>query len=313
MIRNQKHIASLMLLLILFTSLSGCLGSEEDGSDSEESEMPDDSDSSPVFSDCMEFAQVERCWFILVPDGLSAEEPVPLVIDLHGYGGSNNLQYNMSGFAEIAAEDKIIVAYPQGYEDFWGIDIGGVSNDVDDVGFLTALIENIISDQPIDENRVYMTGWSNGCMMTQRFAVETQGILAAAGCMAGYLMTDAPASYVSATPFMEVHGMMDTTVNYVDNSGTTVVFFQNTAGVNKGAVQNLEYWADINSCNGAVPEIISTGQNYDIRGYTDCDSDAQVRLMSLHATGHNPYPGGNPTGIQTTSILWDFMSQYSLQ
>ena len=49
MIRNQKHIASLMLLLILFTSLSGCLGSEEDGSDLEESEMPDDSDSSPVF------------------------------------------------------------------------------------------------------------------------------------------------------------------------------------------------------------------------------------------------------------------------
>ena len=112
---------------------------------------------------------------------------MPLVLDLHGFGHTSSSQMNISSFASLAVEEQFIVAYPQGYDSFWGLGFDGIDNDVDDVGFLLALIETVSEDQPVDETRVYMTGWSNGCKMTQRFAVETQGIVASIGCMSGYL------------------------------------------------------------------------------------------------------------------------------
>ena len=124
--------------------------------------------------------------------------------------------------------------------------------------------------------------------MTQRFAVETQGVVASIGCMSGYLMTEAPSTYIAPVPFMEVHGVLDTTVSYADNTAMTVYYFQNTVGFNKGAMQNLEYWADLNGCSGVAPEVITVNADYDIRGYSDCTSNAEVRLMSLfhQATTH---------------------------
>ena len=85
---------------------------------------------------CIEFEQIERCWLPLVPGNLSASESVSLVLDLHGHGGSSESQHEMSGFASLAVEEKFIVAYPQGYENFWGINIDGIDNDLDEVGFL---------------------------------------------------------------------------------------------------------------------------------------------------------------------------------
>ena len=218
--RIKQH-TSIMLLLIMFTNLSGCL-SHSDENNKEDSQAYY-SETSLLSTQCIEFEQIERCWLLLVPGNLSATDSVSLVLDLHGYGGSSESQHEMSGFANLAVEEKFIVAYPQGYENFWGIDIDGVDNDLDDVGFLMTIIETIVDTYPVDEKSVYMTGWSNGCMMTQLFSVETQNVLASAGCMSGYLMTDAPSSYTAPIPFMEVHGVLDETVNYVDNTHTTVM------------------------------------------------------------------------------------------
>ena len=308
---RKKQRASLMLLLIMLTNLSGCLLLSDENS--KDDSLAKDSVSASLSTQCIEFEQIERCWSLLVPGNLSATDSVSLVLDLHGHGGSSESQHEMSGFANLAVEKKFIVAYPQGYENFWGINIDGVDNDLDDVGFLLTIIETIVDTYPVNEKKIYMTGWSNGCMMTQRFAVETQNILASAGCMSGYLMTDAPSSYTAPIPFMEVHGMLDETVNYVDNTGTTMFYFQNIAGLNKGATQNLDYWADLNGCNGLGPELITINEDYDIRGYSECDSGAEVRLMSLFVAGHNPYLSGNPTGTPSSTILWEFMSQFIME
>ncbi|MAT85993.1 MAG: hypothetical protein CMA25_03415 [Euryarchaeota archaeon] len=308
---RKKQRASLMLLLIMLTNLSGCLSISDENT--KDDSLAKDSVSASLSTQCIEFEQIERCWSLLVPGNLSATDSVSLVLDLHGHGGSSESQHEMSGFANLAVEKKFIVAYPQGYENFWGINIDGVDNDLDDVGFLLTIIETIVDTYPVNEKKIYMTGWSNGCMMTQRFAVETQNILASAGCMSGYLMTDAPSSYTAPIPFMEVHGMLDETVNYVDNTGTTMFYFQNIAGLNKGATQNLDYWADLNGCNGLAPELITINEDYDIRGYSECDSGAEVRLMSLFVAGHNPYLSGNPTGTPSSTILWDFMSQFTME
>ena len=43
----------------------------------------------------------------------------------------------------------------------------------------------------------------------------------------------------------------------------------------QGAIQNLDYWADLNGCNGIAPELITINEDYDIRGYSQCDSNAE--------------------------------------
>ena len=316
---HMKRIMSLIILFLLTSNLSGCI-SPESVSD-ELSSNSDDLSNDELFTletHCIEFETPERCWLLLVPNNVTQDITVPLVIDLHGMGDTNQMQFELSAFVELAVEENFIVAYPQGEELIWSIDVEEVDNGLDDIGFLLEMIASIKGMYSIDESRIHMTGWSMGCMMTQFFAVETQGILASAGCMSGYLMTEAPSTYSPPVPFMEVHGVLDPSLQYGDNSVNFMYGFQSTKGMNRGAMQNLDYWRDINGCNGIMPEIIEINDDFDIRGYTDCEDGTEVRLMSLFLAQHNPYlndhdvhdASGNPTGTPSTRILWDFMSQF---
>jgi polyhydroxybutyrate depolymerase len=185
------------------------------------------------------------------------------------------------------------------------------------------MIEIIKQKYTVDESRIYSTGWSNGCGMTQRLAAQASEIFAAAACSSMYFMDDPTADY-SPIPFMEIHGLVDELVHYPTVS--LVGFYYGVYNVEAalvGAIQNFENWADMNGCQGLIPEIIALEEDYDIRAYTDCENGAEVRLMTQYYSSHNPYLNdypassgigrgkGNPTGIPTTEILWDFLNQHS--
>jgi len=314
-VKKTKFLVFAVLTTLMLGNLSGCLSQNTEEASEDGSSPLDGEQQASLTTHCTEIAEVERCWMLLVPEQLPAGETVPMVLDLHGGGGTNSLQYNMSGFAQLAEAQGFIVAYPQAHgERNWDIDIDGLRNDYDDMGYLMTIINTTSEAHPVDTSRIHMTGWSNGCMMTQRFAVETQSVLASAGCMSGYLMKEAPATYLAPIPFMEVHGVLDPVVQYLDNTAITTIAIGNpSAGFNRGAVQNMEYWADLNGCSGAVHELLEVGQNYDIRGYEECEAGAEVRLMSLHLAGHNAYQGGTPNGIPTTQMLWEFLSRFSIE
>ena len=178
------------------------------------------------------------------------------------------------------------------------------------------MLDTIVQNHSIDQSRVYVTGWSNGCGMTQRLAVQASEVFAASGCMAMYLFAEVPSDY-NPIPFIEVHGILDEIVLYATTAPAAPVF-----GPEKGAIQNLETWADLNGCQGSIPEVIVSEDDYDIRGYTDCENETQVMLVSLFFAAHNPYehddpvadPGrgwANPTGVPSSTIVWEFVSQFS--
>ena len=84
----------------------------------------------------------------------------------------------------------------------------------------------------------------------------------------------------------------------------------------------MESWAEINDCQGSAHEVIESYDDYDIRGYTDCEDETQVMLVTLFFAAHNPYehddpvaePGrgwANPTGVPSSTIVWEFVSQFS--
>ena len=323
----MRRLTSTLVMLLLASSIfSGCI-SEPTKVDSEEAppfdENPDDDS---LFSEhCMEYDGLERCWLLLVPTIVNESSTVPLVVDIHGGDDDMYQQRWTSDFANISMEQGFIVAYPQGHNNLWNMgwnpitcSVGIVCPEEDDVGFILQMVDTIMQNHSIDKSRIYLTGWSNGCGMTQRLAVEASEVFAAAGCMAMYRFVEAPSDYLPI-PFMEVHGLLDEIIQYATTAHSALIF-----GPEKGAIQNLDSWADINGCQGSIPEIIVSEIDYDIRGYTDCENETQVMLMTLFFAAHNPYEhddpvaqpgrgGANPTGVPSSKIVWEFLSQFSTE
>ena len=248
---------------------------------------------------------------------------VPLVVDIHGGQDDMYQQRWTSDFANISMEQGFIVAYPQGHNNLWNMgwdsitcSAGILCTEEDDVGFILQMVDIITQNHSIDNSRIYSTGWSNGCGMTQRLAVEASDVFAAAGCMSMYRFVEAPSDYLPI-PFMEVHGLLDEIIQYTTTAHSALIF-----GPEKGAIQNLESWAELNGCQGTTPEVIESQDDYDIRGYTNCENETQVMLVTLFFATHNPYEhddpvtqpgrgGANPTGVPTSTMVWEFLSKFS--
>ena len=315
---------SVVMLLLASSMISGCM-SEPPEVDSEEDVLvePNPDYELNITEHCIEYDDLERCWLLLVPPILNESVPAPLLVDMHGNGDDMYQQRWTSDFANISMEQGFVVAYPQGHNNAWnqGSSLIPCSDELrcseeDDVGFILQMLDTIAQNHSIDQSRLYVTGWSNGCGMTQRLAVQASEVFAASGCMAMYLFADVPSDY-KPIPFIEVHGILDEIVLYATTAPAAPVF-----GPEKGAIQNLETWADLNGCQGSIPEVIVSEEDYDIRGYTDCENETQVMLVSLFFAAHNPYehddpvadPGrgwANPTGVPSSTIVWEFVSQFS--
>ena len=308
----MKHLqAVLVVMLLLSFCLSGCLSEKDTIPDEEQN---DNFEVELLEENCFVFDGLERCWFTLLPSTYSANKSYPLVVDMHGYTGTNYGHLNYSEFDRISEQHDIIVVYPQGYQNSWnaGWCCGAAHYEgIDDVGFILNMVEYISQNYSINHSKIYASGHSNGCAMTQKLANEASHIFAAGGCMALYLLEDEDPSF-SPTPIIEVHGILDVVIPYSNSHSSSVIFDSSLVG-DEGALQNIANWANMNGCSETFPEMIEENSDYSVQGYTDCNEDVEVLLVTLHLADHNPYPSANPTGIDTTQMVWDFMDRFTLE
>ena len=157
----------------------------------------------------------ERTYLLHRPTGLGRTTPAPLVIVLHGGFGSGSQAENAYHWNAVADRNGFIVAYPDGIRRAWNA--GGACcgypsrNKVDDVGFLTRLIQTISRAQNIDPKHVYLTGISNGGAMAFRYACEGPYPIAAIGSVAASFSF--PCRQAHAVSVMEIHGLDDRNVS----------------------------------------------------------------------------------------------------
>lgn len=163
----------------------------------------------------------ERSYHVYVPTSLPKDRPVPLLVALHGGFGSGRQFEANSGYDGLAEANGFIVVYPDGTE------IGGssvlargrvwnggrccgpaVTARVDDVGFVSMLIDELEKQYDVDSSRVYATGHSNGAIMSYRLACELSEKIVAIGVQAGSLEVDGchPSQPVS---LIHIHGTAD--------------------------------------------------------------------------------------------------------
>ena len=130
-----------------------------------------------------------RRWYEYVPESVrNSAAPVPLVVCMHGRGGSAESFIDLSGMNRVAEERDFIVLFPEA--SVYQQHPGGLRNvllwngsyqgkPIDDVPFILSMIEDVKSRYAIDSGRVYACGQSSGGMMTSALAIRAPEVFAA--------------------------------------------------------------------------------------------------------------------------------------
>jgi polyhydroxybutyrate depolymerase len=191
----------------------------------------------------------EREYLEYLPNGYSGEEPVPVVFGLHGLGGSMNNFYNV-GMNYMADTAGFILIVPQAEEAFYGEQSIGTAwnsgasmygivpnEDVDDTGFLMAVLDSLESNYNIDTESVYFFGFSMGGYMCNRLACEVGDRINAIASVSGTIGNDFDPQPTDHVACLHFHGTADETVAYSSN----------TSGI--GADSLVNFWVDFNNCD----------------------------------------------------------------
>ena len=227
--------------------------------------------------------------------------PVPVVLDLHGLGSSSSQQAGLSGFRRKSDEEGFIVAWPQGVSSSWnGYGCCGTadSSNIDDIGFMRAVIARIASLGRINHSRVYVTGLSNGGFMSHRLACEAADLFAAAAPVSAPMNLDDPSQCRPSRPITVVHfhGLRDGIVSY-------------NGGAFQSAPESFASWRDINGCTGSATLLDLAGSSR-CETFRTCDDGAEAGLCSLDGT-HVLY--NTQSALNIADYAWDnVFSQHSL-
>ena len=261
---------------------------------------------------------LERSYISYIPESYSETTSTPLVLNLHGYSSNAGQQMIYSDFYAIAENEGFILIHPEGTTDdndfqFWGSD---VMSNVDDVDFLSALIDTIALEYNINLNRVYSMGMSNGGFMSYRLACELSDKIAAIASVTGSMTTGQIMSCNPDRPIpvMQIHGTADPTVLYNGNSW----------GI-ESIDDVISYWVDFNQCEtnpifNNIPDInlidLCTAEHY---VYGNGESGSSVELYKIINGGHT-WPGaaiplvGNNTNqdLNASEKIWEFFNKYDI-
>ena len=272
-----------------------------------------------------------RTYLVHIPSDYNPQEPLPLVVVIHGAFDTAQGMEKFSGFSDLADRENFIVMYPNGmgilgFLQHWnaGHCCGKAANDnVDDVGFVATAIEDVRARLKIDPDRIYMVGFSNGGMLAYRFAAERGNLLAAvaplAASIGGKASQEAPDWHipdpVQPLSVISFHGLADDDIPYeggisLHRGGTRTYW---------SVEKSIDFWIRHNGCN---PKAATTDLNHGhvhVESWGVCRNDAEVVLYLIENWGH-VWPGHFFTAdlaeddplknFDAAEIIWDFFKSH---
>ncbi|MFT5264411.1 MAG: polyhydroxybutyrate depolymerase [Polaribacter sp.] len=261
---------------------------------------------------------LERDYQVYLPANYEPGDQLPLVFNLHGIGSNNLEQGIYSVFSPVADTANFILCLPNGTPsptggNFWDVNFPFAVAEVDDVGFINALIDTLYENYDINLDKVYATGMSNGGYMSYKLACElTDRFQAIASVTGSIVPSELDLCMPTSTfPIMQIHGTADPTVAYAGS-----VF-----GV---GIENLvSYWVEHNDCANSpdttyIAESTAADMSSAVKiSYTDCDTDREVIFFKIIG-GEHTWPGAFiPIGITNQDInasieIWNFFNQYGV-
>jgi polyhydroxybutyrate depolymerase len=232
--------------------------------------------------------EVARHYDVFAPANLPAGRA--LVIVLHGNGGTGQQIRKLTHFDALAARDGFVVAYPDAIEHHWNDGRPEIASSSDDVGFIVKLIDEVAARYAIDRTRVYVTGISNGAIMSYRLACELGDRIAAIAPVAGELAEVPPCALKARVSVLAINGTADPIVPY---EGGEVARHR---GHVHSAMDSTAYFARRDGCSiahtsEALPDSDPSDDTRSERThYSECPRGVNVDLITVENGGHT-WPG----------------------
>ena len=280
---------------------------------------------------------LKRTFHIHIPSFYDKSVQIPLVIALHGRGGNgwSMILLTRKGFNKLADKDGFIMLYPDGIDLNWNDGrMDEEANDrahrenIDDVGFISALIDSMIRDYNINPNQVYVTGISNGAIMSYRLACELSHKITAIAPVDGnipyMLFPDClPSRSVSV---LAINNLNDPLVPF-DGGDIYGQFRRVNLGKVLSVNESVGFWVDWNMCS-TIPAVTEEpdrdpkdGTRVTCKQYINNIDGTEVILYVVDGGGHT-WPGGfqylpswiigkTCRDIDANEVIWSFFKKHT--
>lgn len=308
------------LALALSLSPAGCLGTP----------LPTGTPARGSYTEWVRHSPGSRPLVVHTP-ALRDDSPRPLVVVLHGAGGSATQMEADTGWSRLADREGLVVLYPLGVS-VPGVELHGLSGGpfrhwnagfccgrakdqgIDDEGFVLRAIAHVRAKLPIDDQRIYLVGYSNGAMLAHRLAARAPEVFAAMAPYAG--VVEATGSVHDPVVLLEPRGPVATLVMHGTDDGRAP-YGVSLGGsyMGAGAEASARFWAAENRCRARARHEVSHEGAVRTTTYTDCAGGSEVRLVALEGWDHE-WPSAEATkrrakaaglrGFDAAEAMWSF-------
>jgi polyhydroxybutyrate depolymerase len=255
-----------------------------------------------------------RPYSVTAPDSYQPSTPAPVLVLLHGYNDSSAGISTYFGLGPVANAHGVIYATPDGTRDSVGNEFWNATDaccnyegsTVDDVAYLTAVLDDIEANYRVDKSRVFFVGHSNGGFMVNRMACEISPRIAAIISVAGANWFDmSRCQTTEPVSMLQIHGDADDNVFYDGGTRHGVPY--------PSAVETVAGWATRNGCAGSLQD---TGMRLDLdsslagdetreAATTGCPDAGAAELWTVEGGGHRP--AFTP---QVPELLWSWLAAH---
>lgn len=261
----------------------------------------------------------KRSYLLYVPETYNPAAPTPLVISLHGFAEWPAHQMQISRWNDLAKQHGFIVVYPCGSEIPLRWRIYGLSGSntelMEDVTFISDLINKLEVEYNLDPTRIYVNGLSNGGGMSVVLACKLSERIAAFGSVSGaYPFSLSECQPSRPVPAILFHGTGDPIVPYLGGQSSA-------SGISLPCIP--DWVADLAQYYGCTNDPIKLPTVGDVHGiqFTNCTSNSDVVFYTIEGGGHS-WPGGGSLpriivgstnrDINATEMMWEFFRQHPL-
>lgn len=250
----------------------------------------------------------QRSYLLHIPPGVPT--PAPLVMVFHGGGGRADGIMRITGFNDVADQNRFIVVYPEGSPqpsgrgDTWNIGGPQSVSSADDVDFVRAILRDVASVAPIDPASIYATGISMGGVFSYRLACEMSDTFAAIAPVSATMVEPAcrPRSPVAV---LHIHGSADDRIPIEGGEGA-----RTAAGrVWPSPQQAISFWRQTDACAG--PQTDSQGSGATCATFGRCRATVEFCVI---AGGGHLWPGAESGRFQgaedfpASQTIWAFFA-----
>jgi polyhydroxybutyrate depolymerase len=288
MMRNGKQLTATVSALVLSVIVGACMVPTAGAIAA----------NAPALERHLRLDGMDRRYIAYLPDNYRQKGPLSVVLAFHPGLSEPGEFSTVTGLHQARGAENFIIVYPEGFRRTWNSGGGccgaAVQQNIDDLKFVRAILDDLGGIAMIDRRRIYATGYSNGGSMTFHVACEMSDVFAAVATVSSSMRQDPRDCHPARpVPIFELHGLQDSIVPY--NGGVTGAPRRGApvAPPVRPTRQTIDFWRQANGTTN-TERVSMFGGRAECEMYSGGRDGSMVQHCRLPGMGHR-WPGGRMT------------------